>query len=276
MTGIEVLRKLPPRGPGVIVVSAYTPEGSALAVEALSEGAAEVIRKPGADTPLPRFAAELHAGVLAAAAARRRAPARSPRRPAPPARGTRRLSRPLIVIASSTGGPKALAELLPRLPSPCGAGVVVVQHMPAGFTQSLAERLDRSCALSVREAADGDRIAPGVALVAPGGLHLRLRGDTVTLTEEAPVGGLRPRADLTIEDAARDWPDRLVLIVLTGMGNDGTRGARAVRDARGVVIAEAERSCVVYGMPRAVAEAGLVDVVQPLDALPEALEGVLW
>jgi two-component system, chemotaxis family, protein-glutamate methylesterase/glutaminase len=274
MSGMDVLRRIGPSGPGVVVVSAYTEEGSALAVEALSIGAAEVIRKPASGTPMQRFAADLHAGVQAASATRRRRPAsvRSGLRQPHP---VRRLRNPLVLIASSTGGPRALAEILPQLPSPCGAGVVIVQHMPAGFTRSLAERLDRASALEVREAADGDRIRPDLALVAPGGFHLRLNGDTVALTEDAAVGGLRPRADLTIEDAARDWPDRAALVVLTGMGNDGTRGARAIRGAGGVVLAEAEQSCVVYGMPRAVAEAGLADVVEPIGGLADALNGVV-
>jgi two-component system chemotaxis response regulator CheB len=277
--GMDVLRRMGPGGPGVIVVSAYTDEGSALAIEALSIGAADVIRKPASGTPLHRFAADLHAGVLAASASRRRRP--GPARPSSArsggaaARSVRSLSQPLVVIASSTGGPRALAELLPRLPNPCGAGVVIVQHMPAGFTRSLAERLDRTSALDVREAAEGDQVRPDLALVAPGGFHLRLQGGAVTLSEEPAVGGLRPRADLTIEDAARDWPDRVALLVLTGMGNDGTRGARAIRGAGGVVLAEAEQSCVVYGMPRAVAQAGLADLVEPIDALPEALGAVL-
>jgi two-component system chemotaxis response regulator CheB len=320
VSGMEVLRRLPSGGPGVIVVSAYTDEGSALAVEALSIGAAEVIRKPSADTPLARFAADLGASVQAAAASRRSgrgravtppprpraaaplAPAPPPRPATPPRRSTpppapaairpalaapvpvappptpaRRLSvqRPLVVIASSTGGPRALAELLPKLPRPCGAGVVVVQHMPPGFTGSLAKRLDAASRLDVREAVNGDHIDPNTVLVAPGGYHLRIRSGTVALTDEPAIGGLRPRADVTIEDAARDWGERCVLVVLTGMGNDGTRGAKALKAAGGVILTEAEESCVVFGMPRAVQEAGLSDIVQPIEGLPAALQGVI-
>jgi two-component system chemotaxis response regulator CheB len=280
LSGMDVLRQLPPGGPGVIVVSAYTDQGSALAVEALSIGAAEVIRKPALGTSMTTFRAELGGAVQAAAAARRMRPIRATppvRRgvpAAPPAPG-RRSSRPLVVIATSTGGPRALATFLPRLPSPCGAGVVIVQHMPPGFTAPLAQRLNAACALTVREAVDGDRVAPSVALFAPGGWHLRLDGERVRLTQEPPIGGLRPRADVTIEDAARDWQDRVVLVVLTGMGNDGLRGARALKAAGGTVLSEAEETCVVYGMPRSVEEAGLSDVVQPLAALPTALQGVM-
>jgi two-component system, chemotaxis family, protein-glutamate methylesterase/glutaminase len=297
LSGMDVLRRLPPGGPGVIVVSAYTDEGSALAVEALSIGAAEVIRKPAIDGSMSQFAADLSAGVQAAAAARHRpgrpavtrphtapaTPAAKPRSgadrataaPPRPRSASRVLSRPVVVIASSTGGPKALAEVVPRLPNPCGAGVLIVQHMPPGFTRSLAERLNAMSKLEVREAVSGDRLQPGVALLAPGGLHLRLYGGTVKLTEEPPIGGLRPRADVTIEDVAREWHDRCVLMVLTGMGHDATKGAHALKAAGGVILTESEETCVVYGMPRSINEAGLSDVVEPLTKLPAALKQVM-
>ncbi len=298
LSGMDVLRKLPPGGPGVLVVSAHTDEGSTLAVEALSIGAAEVIRKPAIDGSMSEFAADLKAGVEAAAAARRRParpclarphaapspPAASPRAgrvrrpvaaPPGPRDSIRALNRPIVVIASSTGGPQALAEVVPRLTNPCGAGVLIVQHMPSGFTRLLAERLNTMSELEVREAVSGDRVRPGLALLAPGGLHLRLAGGIVTLTEEPPIGGLRPRADLTIEDVAREWRDRCVLIVLTGMGDDGTRGAQALKGAGGVILTEAEETCVVFGMPRSINEAGLTDIIRPLGALPAALKQVM-
>jgi two-component system chemotaxis response regulator CheB len=281
MSGMDVLRTLPRGGPGVIVVSSYTAEGSALAVEALSIGAAEVIPKPGADTSLTRFAADLQNGVKAAVASRRAQPAArlaapaTPAAPVAPVRRLRRLAKPLVVIASSTGGPRALTEVVPKLPNPCGAGVLIVQHMPAGFTESLARRLDTQSRLSVHEAHDRDRIEPGTALIAPGGYHLRLRGSTVHLSQEDAVGGLRPRADITIADVARDWPGRCVLMVLTGMGADGMVGARALKATGGIVLSEAEATCVVYGMPRAVEEAGLSDIVEPLGELAAALGTVM-
>jgi len=203
LSGIDVLRRLRSRGPGVVVVSAHTDEGSALAVEALTLGAADVVRKPHAGVSLADFTPQLAASVEAAAAARRQT--RAPVRPtsatpsanvvAPLPRRRTTGSSKLVVIACSTGGPQALASLIPRLPSPCGAGVVIVQHMPPGFTRQLAVRLDATSALKVREAADGDRIEPGVALLAPGGFHLHIDGTSTRLTEEPPVGGLRPRAD---------------------------------------------------------------------------------
>ncbi len=180
---------------------------------------------------------------------------------------------PLVVIACSTGGPRALGELLPRLPSPLGAGTLIVQHMPPGFTAALAARLDRSSALRVREASTGDIVARDDALIAPGGSHMHLRaGGCVELApDEDPVGGLRPRADLTIRDAAEHFGRRILLVVLTGMGKDGLDGARAVRKAGGRILVESESTCSVYGMPRAVAEADLADAELALHDLPRAI-----
>ena len=161
------------------------------------------------------------------------------------------------MIASSTGGPRALGELVPQLPAQLGAGGLIVQHMPAGFTASLAARLDDASALSVREARTGDVLDPGSLLLAPGGSHLRLSDDRrLRLSDDAPEGGLKPRADFTIADAARLFGRRVLLVVLTGMGKDGLEGAVAVKRVGGRVLAEAESTCTVYGMPRAVAEAG--------------------
>jgi two-component system chemotaxis response regulator CheB len=282
MDGIGVLREL--RRPGappipVIVVSAFSPAHGARAVDALSEGAFDLVAKPSGGAPLGAFVDELASKVSAAAGSLRRRPARpaSPAAPAPPVApapvapaptGTR----PLVVVASSTGGPAALAGLVPHLPARLGSGTVIVQHMPEGFTTSLAARLDRASKLTVAEAAAGDTLAADKALLAPGGLHLRLdERRRAVLSDDEPIAGLRPRADLTIADAARLFGRRLLLVVLTGMGNDGVEGARAVRAAGGRVLIQEESTCAVYGMPRAVAEAGLADAVHPLDELPAAI-----
>jgi two-component system, chemotaxis family, protein-glutamate methylesterase/glutaminase len=181
-------------------------------------------------------------------------------------------ARRVVVIVASTGGPRALGELVPALPAPLGAGTVIVQHLPSGFTGPLARRLDEHARLRVREAGDGDVLDPHVALLAPGGAHLRLTAAGVTALSDAPeVGGLRPRADLTIGDAARAFGERIVLVVLTGMGNDGLEGAEQVRRRGGRVLVEAASSCTVYGMPRAVEEAQLAHAALPLAELPAAI-----
>ena len=306
MGGIDVLRELRKRGgPAipVVVVSAFSPSQGARAVDALAEGAFELVPKPAGNAEIDAFETSLLAKITLATRTRRPAvrgrtasvngrghhavngtgavpPANgvavngnghvarpAPRPPRPARAGARAL-----VIATSTGGPRALATVVPGLPARLGLGTMIVQHMPAGFTASLAARLDRSSPLTVREANGGEAWDPGVALVAPGGRHLRL-GPTgaTTLSDEAPLGGLRPRADLLIEDAAQRFGDRLTLVVLTGMGSDGLRGAKAVRRHGGRILAEAEHTCTVYGMPRAVAEAGLADEVIPLDQMAAAI-----
>jgi two-component system chemotaxis response regulator CheB len=178
----------------------------------------------------------------------------------------------VVLIATSTGGPRALASVVPKLPAPLGMGTMIVQHMPPGFTGSLAARLNTASSLTVREATNGESLDAGAALIAPGGLHLRLRSDgRTTLTEEDAIGGLRPRADLLIEDAAKFYGDRLLLVVMTGMGSDGLRGANEVRRRGGRILVESQETCTVYGMPRAIVEARLADEVLPLDQLPAAI-----
>jgi two-component system chemotaxis response regulator CheB len=177
-----------------------------------------------------------------------------------------------VVIAASTGGPQALARLMSELPAEVGEGVMIVQHMPAGFTGSLAARLNRESKLNVREAVAGDAFEPGTALIAPGGSHLRLDdAHRALLSDEPPIGGLRPCADLTIADVTEVWRERTLLVVLTGMGRDGAKGARAVHEAGGRVICQTAETCTVYGMPRAVAESGLADRTFPLDEMAAAI-----
>jgi two-component system chemotaxis response regulator CheB len=276
MDGVGVLRALRSAGSliPVVVVSSFS--NSARAVEALAEGAVELVSKPNVGDSLSDFMSDLASKLRIAAIARLRVRNTSAAKPPPTAAqpGSPRAAavKKVTVIACSTGGPKALADVVPKLPPRLGSGTVIVQHMPAGFTASLAERLDKSSKIRVAEAADGERLDPGTAWLAPGGSHLRLGTDgLLRLSNEPPVGGLRPRADLTIHDAAGVFGDKLLLVVLTGMGRDGLEGAQEVKRRGGLVIAEAESSCVVFGMPRAVIERGLADVVVPLPDIAAAV-----
>jgi two-component system chemotaxis response regulator CheB len=276
LDGLGVLRALrarPGRSIPVVVVSAFAGAHGARAVDALAEGAFDLVAKPSAPTEIEAFRDSLAAKIQLAVCSSKRPLLRArTERPAAPAAPTRTKLARAVLLATSTGGPRALAALLPRLPGRLGLGTLIVQHMPPGFTESLATRLDQRSQLRVREAAGGERLDPGTALLAPGGKHLRLTGDAITeLTEEPAVGGLRPRADLLIEDAARIYRERLLLVVLTGMGNDGLRGATAVRRHGGRILAEAEESCTIYGMPRAIVDAGLADEVLSLDRLVGAI-----
>jgi two-component system chemotaxis response regulator CheB len=273
LDGIGVLRALraheAPDLP-VVVVSTFSPTHGARAVDALAEGAFDLVPKPEIGDSFHIFADTL-AERLRAAVVRQVATVGSPpaaTRIVRPATAVRRA----VIIATSTGGPRALALLLPELPATVGEGVVIVQHMPAGFTNSLAARLDAMSPLAVREAVPGDTVEQGTALLAPGGSHLRLTGGRrASLSDDPAIGGLRPRADLTIADLAESWGERTLLVVLTGMGRDGMDGARAVRAAGGRVLCEAAETCAVYGMPRAVAEDGHADLTLPLHEMAEAI-----
>ncbi len=275
LAGLRELMRVRPTP--VVMVSTLTGQGSAASVAALTAGAVDVIEKPAQRLDPAGWAAtrdELVRKLTAAARARTAALARAPRAARPGAALATRSAAGsrLVVIATSTGGPRALQAVIPHLPSPLGAGVLVVQHMPPGFIGSLAQRLDAVSRLEVREARDGDEIRPDRVLIAPGGRHLEVSSvGRVRLSDAPPIGALRPRADVTLTTAARHYGSRLVVAVLTGMGDDGTAGARDVRAAGGTVIAEDESTCVVWGMPRAIVAAGLQEAVVPLDAMPLAI-----
>jgi len=274
LDGIGVLRALRQTGRSdmpVIVVSAFSPAQGARAVDALAEGAFDLVAKPAVGEGLDGFAKTLVTKVEAATGGRRSRVANGS-----PVRQQRRAVRSsvsrAVLIATSTGGPKALAALMPQLPAPLGVGTLIVQHMPPGFTKSLAARLDQASALEIREADGGETLNPRVALLAPGGKHMRVAtGGRVSLTDEPEIGSLRPRADLTIADAAKVFGERTLLVVMTGMGNDGLAGAEEVKRRGGRILVEAESTCTVYGMPRAVEEAKLADEVLPLHELADAI-----
>jgi two-component system chemotaxis response regulator CheB len=178
-----------------------------------------------------------------------------------------------VLVGVSTGGPAALVHLLPPLPRDIGVPIVVVQHMPPMFTQALAESLAGKCSLQVREATDNERLEAGAVLIAPGGMHLRVvvgRDGSVRTqtTEDPPENNCRPAVDYLFRSAANNLPGRAMAVILTGMGDDGTMGLRLLRRHGCFTIAQDEATSVVFGMPRSAIEAGLVDAVLPIDAIP--------
>ncbi|MFC1925872.1 chemotaxis response regulator protein-glutamate methylesterase [Chloroflexota bacterium] len=171
----------------------------------------------------------------------------------------------VVIIGSSTGGPKALCEVIPDLPADMTAAVLVVQHMPPGFTKSLANRLNSISQITVKEAESGDIIRQGQALLAPGGYHMVAeKGMSIGLNQNQHVCGVRPSVDVTMESASRVFRASSLGVVLTGMGSDGTTGTSFIKAAGGQVIAEDESTCTVWGMPKSVIEAGNADRVLPL------------
>ena len=183
-------------------------------------------------------------------------------------------SRKLVVIGTSTGGPQALQKVITRLPGNLPCGVVVVQHMPPGFTKSLAERLDNISAISVKEAEHDEIIQPGHVYIAPGNYHLRVApsgsGRKILLSQEPPVGNHRPAVNVMYDSAAQFGRD-LVAVIMTGMGCDGCEGMKNIKSNGGYSIAQNEETSVVYGMPKAVVDAGLADEVQPLGNIAKAI-----
>lgn len=269
--GLRGLERIMQESPApVVMISALTRAGAAATVRALELGALDFVAKPipGAGG-LQSIAAEIVRKVKQAARHRRMPIAQA--RPSPVATPPR-WARRIVVIACSTGGPAALRTMLTALPPRFAAPIIVVQHMPAGFTAALAERIQNAGPLPAAEAQDGDAIAPGRVLVAPGGYHTTLvRPGIIKLDTTPAQHGVRPAADVTMASAAASFGAAVVGVVLTGMGHDGTRGASAIRASGGHVIAEAASTCVVYGMPRSVAEAGAADRILPLHNVAQAI-----
>lgn len=295
MDGLQTLRRIRDRYPllPVVMFSTLTERGAEVTLEALMLGANDYATKPtgvrGVDEGIAQVAENLvpkiralcgldQAGPRGRAA---RGPARHPGHPQPaPSASAVRLGGSagprVVVVAVSTGGPTALATILPALPSTFPVPVLVVQHMPPVFTRMLADRLDKQCAVRVREAAHGQLVQPGTVWIAPGDHHLLLRrrehGEITTATNQAPPeNSCRPSADVLFRSAVDVYGAGVLGVVLTGMGHDGLAGAREIAVNGGSVLVQDEATSVVWGMPGGVAEAGLAGAVEPLERIGDTL-----
>jgi two-component system chemotaxis response regulator CheB len=278
LDGIGVLQALPKTGgPRVIVVSASDAE-SELGIAALEHGAVDLVHKPTAlaTDQLYELSNELIQKVESAATAKIPpvTEVTSLKPAALPVRAVNAQGR-IVVIGTSTGGPQALTRLLPALPADFPLPIAVVVHIPPGYTHALAQRLDQICALSVVEAKDGIELRPGTVVIARAGMHLRLerRRDRVFgWLDIQPLAAIHcPSVDVLFESAAAAFGVGVLGIVLTGMGDDGLNGSRAIHEAGGKVLTEAESSCVIYGMPRCVREAGLAVAEVPLSKMVQEI-----
>ncbi len=293
MDGVTFLRQLMQERPTpVIICSTLTEAGASTTVEALAAGAVAIITKPkiGLKQFLSEAAHELVSAVRAAARANvkrlvlpsqaQRAGAAVPRNSAdvvlPPA-GDKALTRTtehIVAIGTSTGGTQALEHVLSALPAVC-PGLVIVQHMPPQFTAAFARRLDGVCQINVKEARNGDRVTPGSALIAPGGKHMLVQRSGaqyhVEIREGPPVSRHCPSVDVLFRSAARAAGRNALGIIMTGMGDDGARGLKEMRDAGASTIAQDEASCVVFGMPKEAIRFGAAERVLPLEDVSRAI-----
>ena len=289
MDGLKALEEIMKTNPlPVIMVSTMTQEGAETTLKALALGCVDFIGKPSGSISLniKDIGREIIDKVIAASTARLRprsgifgnhakpiAPAQDFRRMTPPAMGTGRYD--IVAIASSTGGPMALSELMPKLPKKFPVPIVITQHMPKEFTGSFAKRLNESSQIEVVEGFEGLTLKPGRAVIAPGGSHLvikRRQGAAIcSLSDAPPVLSVKPAANIMFLSLADEYGGNVLCVILTGMGRDGTDGAIALKRRGAYVIAESQKTCVVYGMPKAAADAGIVDEILPLNEIPDAM-----
>jgi two-component system chemotaxis response regulator CheB len=269
--GLETLERLMAEQPlPVLLMSTLTQEGAEVTLRGLELGAMDFVDKSSVQPmSMLSLAEELVSKIRALGGAHVRSRPRAAH-----ARGEGPGARPAakcVVIAASTGGPAALQTVVSALPAAFPAAVVIVQHIPRGFTRSLAERLDARSAIPVRETRHGDAVEAGQVLLAPAGIHMRLvragAGIEAALEEEPSEALHRPSADVLMSSVADVYGPLALGVVLTGMGSDGTEGLRAIRERGGLTLAEAEETCVIFGMPKAAIEAGVVERAVPLDRI---------
>jgi two-component system, chemotaxis family, protein-glutamate methylesterase/glutaminase len=282
MNGIDTLKEIMRRRPlPVIVFSSHSTEGASVTLKALGLGAFDFVTKPkDATAHMAETARELIAKVKAAADSKLQ-PRMLPGIPARPEK--REIAAPgipskVVAIGISTGGPQAMEYLLSQLPADFPGTILVVQHMPEGFTEMFARRLNETSPLRVKQAQSGDLLQPGRVLVCPGSRHMKVKrlplGDIAVLSDDPRVNGHRPSADVLLRSVAEEFRAQAVGVLMTGMGDDGAEGLGAVKKAGGMTIAQSEESCVVYGMPKAAIERGYATRVVSLDVMSATLQAV--
>jgi two-component system, chemotaxis family, protein-glutamate methylesterase/glutaminase len=281
MGGLEMLKEIMLRHPlPVIVVSSHSTQGASVSLQALSMGAFDFVAKPtDVSANMPEIARELIAKIKAAAQSRRvlvAPPIEAQNRSHKAAVQAQARATRIVAIGISTGGPQALQYLLPQLPKTFPGSIVIVQHMPEGFTEMFSRRLEEICAITVKEAQSGDLLLAGRALICPGNRHIKVKrlpmGDVAVLNDEPRVNGHRPSVDVLFKSVAEEFGEKSIAALMTGMGEDGAQGLGMVKAAGGMTIAQSEESCVVFGMPKAAIERGYAVRVIALDSLSNTLQ----
>ena len=281
MSGIDTLKEIIRRHHlPVIVVSSHSTQGASITLQALGLGAFDFVAKPqDVFARMPEIAEELIAKIKAAAESngvRINTPPKELRRTDKSPLASQTAPTRVVAIGISTGGPNALQYMLAQLPADFPGTLVIVQHMPDGFTEMFARRLDETCALQVKEAQSGDLLLAGRALICPGNRHIKVKrlplGDVAVLNDEERVNGHRPSADVLFRSLAAEFGPRGMALLMTGMGDDGAEGMGAVKAAGGMTIAQSKDSCVVFGMPKAAIDRGYAARVVTLEVLANTLQ----
>jgi two-component system chemotaxis response regulator CheB len=298
MNGLQVLEELRKQGSevGAIMLSTLTVEGGSMTMTALELGAFDFIPKPQSgnmagnkeaikkalEPMLKAFARKKNIHNILKGKSPLTTPGPASRRLSISSRQTggfsasgaiRKSKSEIVAIGISTGGPKALAEMLPKIPAGIGVPILIVQHMPPVFTQSLANSLNPKCQIAVREAQNGETIEPNTAYIAPGGTQMRIEAGSdgkkrvIKITDDPPENSCKPSVDFLFRSVAHHYVGRATGVIMTGMGSDGSKGLRQMKDNGAIVIAQDEASCVVFGMPKEPIESGVADVVAPLDRI---------
>jgi two-component system chemotaxis response regulator CheB len=281
LNGIDTLKGIMRRWRiPVIVVSSHSTAGAAITLKALALGAFDFVAKPeDVSARMPEIATELIKKIRAAAQSAgmqtQFLPSDTHHGELPPK------LRPIapthiVALGVSTGGPNALQYIFAQLPADFSGSIVVVQHMPDGFTELFAKRLDEICPIRVKEAQSGDLLVAGRALICPGNRHMRLKklplGNVAVLADEAPVNGHRPSVDVLFHSVAEEFGPQAMAVLMTGMGEDGATGLGEIKAAGGYTVAQSQATCVVYGMPKAAIERGYAMRVADLQDLPGILQ----
>lgn len=299
MNGLDVLTLIKEQGMdvGAVMLSSFTQKGSDITIKALELGAFDFISKPDAGSmdqskqavegvlvPMIKAFARrkeitsILKGTMTSPAGSAISDKKSAEQgesfyPSTALRGAVRMKPEIVAIGISTGGPNALARMLPEIPADLGATILIVQHMPAMFTKSLANSLNAKCAIEVQEAVDGQPLRPNAAFIAPGGKQMKVvpgpfgKEAIIKITDDPPENSCKPSADYLFRSIAYLYKDRATGVIMTGMGSDGTVGLKLMKRYGARIIAQDEATCVVYGMPKAPVEAGIVDVIAPLEQI---------
>ena len=256
-----------------VMVSAYTQTNAEMTIRALGYGAVDFVAKPSGTISLDMALVkdELIYKVKEASQADVKKIHRLTKAPTPTKSYKFKKGKRAIVLGASAGGPHALIQVLSNLPNNILAPILVVQHMPEGFTKTFAERLSIFSQLDVKEAEEGDKLKPNKVLLAPGGYHMRIDNQTIYLDRGPLIHSVRPAVDPTMEDIARDFGPGAIGVVMTGMGQDGARGLKSIKSHGGHTIAQNEETSIVFGMPKTAIEMGAAEHILPLDKIPKMI-----